>query len=215
MDKLVKYLIDYAEDLIGNPIRPSEEVLQRDDAALFIWRKMGMSHDIMKQKDPMNGEGWKTLAPAAHMYALSSEELEKIKKHLNRFYIELKEAIGGDLGDSLWYIVKSSKDTGTEWNLYKDCDDFGSVAEIKEEIEYATNVEDALANFIFHMQNDFISMTELATSIVFPFGCSESSVWQNARMVTLLGESETSEFTEKVILPYANGESTSRIEMIF
>lgn len=210
MDKLTKYLIDNAEALIGNPIRPTERVLERSDAALYIWRKMGMTHELMFNNDPLGGSGWSSLAPAAHVYPFDSEELKRVKPFLNKFFIELREALGS-VGKELWYLVKCD-DKGTEWRLYRNSEDFGSVNILSsEEVEYAADADAALINLVHHLIKDFPKTCELASGIVLPFGCKDKDVWEYAGKVTLLGEPETEDFYNGVVLPYEKGCSTTKV----
>lgn len=206
MDKLTRYLIDNAEALIGNPIRPTEEVLAREDAPLFIWHKMGMTHELMCEKDPMGGTGWKTLAPAAHMYVFNEKELENITPFLNKAYIELREAVGS-MGNDLWYLLKESDG----WHLRRGVDDFGTVDTECEEVEYAADADAALSNLMIHFLKDYPKMCMLSECIVLPYGCCNQSVWEHASKVTLLGKEEANDFVMNVVMAHAEGAETKKI----
>ena len=210
MDKLTKYLIDNAEAFIGSPIRPTERVLERPDAALYIWRKMGMTHELMSSNDPMGSIGWQTLAPAAHLYPFDADELKRIKPHLNKFYIELKAALG-TVGEDLWYLVRANTQSN-EWSLFRNSEDFGSVDVLSsEEVEYAVDADAALINLVLHLMKDFPKTCELATCIVLPFGCKDKGVWEYAGKVTLLGEAESADFRNCVVNNYEKGKPTGKV----
>ena len=206
MDNLTKYLINNAEKLIGSPIRPTEAVLAREDAAVYIWHKMGMSHQLLAEKDE---ESWKSLSPAAHLYVLNVEELDRVRSYINKFYIELKAAMGS-MGTGLWYLVRGDKDS--EWWLYCNNESLGSVdIESTEEVEYAADADAALANLVHHLVEDFPKTTELAKCIVLPFGCGSANVWGYIRRVTLLGIEEYKDFVNEVVNPYVSGKKTGKV----
>ena len=210
MDRLTKYLIDHAEELIGNPIRPTERVLERADAPLYIWRKMGMTHQLLAEKNIEGDTPWNTIAPAAHLYPFDADELKAIKPFLNKFYIELKAALG-TVGEDLWYLIKA-EGRGDEWYLYRNNESFGSVNIMSaQEVEYAADADAALINLVHHLLKDFPNTCDLATCIVLPFGCRDKNVWEYAGKVTLLGGEETRDFRTGVVNNLEAGKPTVQV----
>lgn len=206
MDKLTQYLIDNADALIGRSIRPTEEVLAREDAPLYIWHKMGMTHELMYEKDPQGGCGWESLAPAAHMYIFNVEELRNITPFLNKAYIELENAIGS-MGNDLWYLLNEADG----WHLRRGIDDFGTIDTDCEEVDSAEDADAALSNLLIHFLKDYPKMTVLSKCIVLPYGCSDTNVWEHVRKVTLLGREEANDFVKDVVMAYVDGKSTKKV----
>lgn len=206
MDKLTKYLIDNAEALIGRPIRPTEEVLAREDAPLYIWHRMGMTHKTMCDRDPQGGMGWESLAPAAHMYIFNIEELRNITPFLDKAYVELEHALG-TLGNDLWYLLKEPDG----WHLRRGADDFGTVDTECDEVSDPADADAALSNLLIHFLKDYPKMCILSECIVLPYGCSDSSVWEHVGKVTLLGKEEANDFVMNVVMAYVEGRETSKI----
>lgn len=206
MDNLTKYLVDNAETLVGNPVRLTDAVLSRSDCALYTWRKMGMTHNILCSCS--NGKtDWQSIAPAAHLYPLSADELCLIKHHLDKFYLELKDALGS-IGSELWYLVKGTEDSN-EWTLFQNSENIGSVdIGSAVEVECASDADEALVNLVLHLVNDFPNMCELSSCIVLPYGCKDSDVWEYASQVVLLGEVETNQFIDGVVSRYTSGLDT-------
>lgn len=210
MHKLTKYLIDHAEELIDNPIRPTEQVMARGDAPLYIWKKMGMTHQILADKNIEDDVNWRLVAPAAHLYLLDAEELKKVNSQLDKFYMELKHALG-TLGKDLWYLVKSGSN-GNEWFLYKNTDCLGNVDVMStKEVEYATDPDSALINLMHSMINNFPIMCELASCIVLPFGCRDITVWKYAGTVALLGKEETEDFQTGIVNNFIDNRPTVQV----
>lgn len=205
MDKLTQYLINNAEAFIGSPIKPTEEVLAREDAPLYIWYKMGMSHQLMCDKDPMGGKGWESLAPAAHLYVLNKEELSVIKPFLDKAYIELKNVLGSLDGD-LWYLLNMEDG----WHLYKGSEDFGTV-DIDKETEVVADADAAVSNLLVHLFKDFPKMCILSKCIVLPYGELDTNVWEYANKVVLLGSEEANDFVSGVVTAHAESSETKKI----
>lgn len=195
MDKLTSYLIEHSKDLIGVPIHPTKEVLEREDASLYVWRKMGMSHSIMRKGCGKDETSWRTISPAAHVYPLSKVELDFIVEPLNRLYFCLRECFSDkEINNSFWYVIRDKERT-SKWFLFKDNDSLGDIEE-DNSVDYPTSVEEALTSLLYLVREKVPDTLEIANCVVFPFTYSD---WKYSGMVVMLGKEETTTFRKEVV----------------
>jgi hypothetical protein len=205
VSNFINYLSRNAQSLLGNPIRVASDVLEREDAPLYVWRQLGLTHEKLFNFDR---EAWETMSPAAHFYALDKQELEMVKGCIDTAYIELYNALGG-VGSSLWYIRKLADG----YHLFSNSSDCGSIDTHSGMVKEVTNADEALINLVLKFMQSFPHMAELAETIVLPFGCSREDVWLMARKVVLLGKSETEDFVKNTVGGLESGRYCPKISM--